>query len=81
VSEEDILKQIVEYNLLANIPSTPWWHITQLQDLLCMVQHFGMPHFHKTFTVDETSSLQWGEIIYIVRLERLPSKMCRTISF
>jgi hypothetical protein len=23
VSEEDILKQIVEYNLLANIPSTP----------------------------------------------------------
>jgi hypothetical protein len=40
MSEEDILKQIVKYNLLANIPSAPQWCITQLQDLLCMVEHF-----------------------------------------
>jgi hypothetical protein len=45
MSEEDILKQIVKYNLPTNIPSTPQSHITKLQDLLCMVKHFGMPHF------------------------------------
>ncbi len=48
MSEEDILKQIVKYNLLANIPSAPRWCITQLQDLLCMVEHFWMPFFFNT---------------------------------
>jgi hypothetical protein len=45
MSEEDILKQIVKYNLLANILGTPRSHIIQLQDLPYVVKHFGMPHF------------------------------------
>jgi hypothetical protein len=35
-----------------------------------MVEHFGMLHFRKTFTVDETSSLQWGEIIDIEKISK-----------
>jgi hypothetical protein len=70
MSKEDILKRIVKYNLLANIPSTLQWHIAQLQELLCMVKHFGMPHLFLTFTVDETSSLQWEEIIDIERIAK-----------
>jgi len=31
----------------------PIWHISQLQDLLTMVEEFGMPHFLKTLTIDE----------------------------
>jgi hypothetical protein len=44
MSEKDILKKIVKYNHLANMPSTLQWHKAQLQDLLCMVKHFGIPH-------------------------------------
>jgi hypothetical protein len=69
MSEEDILKQIVKYNLLANILGTPQWHKTQLQDLLCMVEHFCMPHFFLTLTPNETSSFQWEDIIDIKKIQ------------
>ncbi len=70
MSEEDILKRIVKYNLFANIPGTLQWHKVQLQDLLCMVKHFGMPHSFLTLIVDETSSLWWEEIIDVERIAK-----------
>jgi len=68
MNEKDILRGIVKYNLLANIPCTLQWHKVQLQDLLYMVKHFGMPHFFLTLIVDETSSLRWEEIIDIEKI-------------
>jgi len=69
MSEEDILKQIVKYKLFANILGTPQWHKTQLQDLLCMVEHFGMPQFFLTLTVDETSFFQWKKLLTLKKLQ------------
>jgi ATP-dependent DNA helicase PIF1 len=31
------------------------WHRSQLQDLLTMVEEFGMPHFYKTLIANEMS--------------------------
>jgi hypothetical protein len=31
------------------------WHRPQLQDLLTMVEEFGMPHFKKTLIANEMS--------------------------
>ncbi len=70
MSEKDILRWIVKYNLLANIPSTLQWHKAQLQDLLYMVKHSGMPHSFLTPIVDETSSFRWEEIIDIERIAK-----------
>ncbi len=35
------------------IQGSPTWHISQLQDLLTMVEEFDMFHFLKTLTINE----------------------------
>jgi hypothetical protein len=35
-----------------------------------MVEHFGMPHFFLTLTTNETSFLQWEEIIDIEKIAK-----------
>ena len=65
MTEHDVLQHITKYNLLSSIQGTPRWHKSHLQDLLAMVEQFGMPHFFLTLTADETSSLRWEEVIQI----------------
>ena len=39
--------------------------LSHLQDLLAMVEQFGMPYFFLTLTANEMSSLRWEEVIHI----------------
>ena len=65
MTEHDVLQHITKYNLPSSIQGTPRWHKSHLQDLLAMVEQFGMPQFFLTLTADETSSLRWEEVIQI----------------
>jgi hypothetical protein len=69
MSEENILKQIVKYNLPTNIPSTPQSHITQLKDLLCMVKHFGMPHFFKHSKLTKQDFFNGKKLLTLKKLQ------------
>ncbi len=51
---------IVKYKLPL-IQGSPTWHRSQLQNLLTMVEKFGMPHFFKTLTTNEMTSTRWLE--------------------
>ncbi len=55
------LINIVTYKLLSSIQGSPMWHRSQLQDLLTMVEEFGMPLFLKTLIVDEMTLTRWHE--------------------
>ncbi len=68
MTKQDVVKQVVHYNRPTNIQGTLWWHKTQLQNLLCMVEQFGMPHFFITLTTNEMSSLHWEQIIDIEKI-------------
>jgi ATP-dependent DNA helicase PIF1 len=48
VNDAQILQHIVKYKLSSSIQGFPWWHQSWLQDLLTMVQEFGVPHFFLT---------------------------------
>ena len=70
MTEQDVLQHITKYNLPSSIQGTPRWHKSQLQNLLAMVEKFGMPHFFLTLTTDETSSLHWEEITNIEEITK-----------
>ena len=57
MNEAEVLRHVTKYNLPSSIEGSPRWHISQLQNLLAMVEKFGMPDFFLTLTVDEASSL------------------------
>ncbi|EFJ53079.1 hypothetical protein VOLCADRAFT_85991 [Volvox carteri f. nagariensis] len=44
-SDEDAIRHILKHKLPATLPNTPAWHRSNLQDLLCMVDRFGMLSF------------------------------------
>ncbi len=48
-----MLGYIIKYKLPSSIQGFHTWHISQLQDLLTMVEEFGMPHFFLTLTMNE----------------------------
>jgi hypothetical protein len=48
-----MLGYIIKYKLPSSIQGSHTWHISQLQDLLTMVEEFGMPHFKKVLTMNE----------------------------
>ncbi|EFJ39362.1 hypothetical protein VOLCADRAFT_108666 [Volvox carteri f. nagariensis] len=60
-SDEDAIHHILKHKLPATLPNTPAWHRSNLQDLLCMVDRFGMPSFFLTLTTDEVSATRWPE--------------------
>ncbi|EFJ52086.1 hypothetical protein VOLCADRAFT_103093 [Volvox carteri f. nagariensis] len=61
-SDEDAIHHILKHKLPATLPNTPAWHRSNLQDLLCMVDRFGMPSFFLTLTTDEVSATRWPEV-------------------
>ena len=65
ITKHDMLQHITKYNLPSSIQGTPHWRKSHLQDLLAMVEKFGMPHFFLILTADETSSLRWEEVTNI----------------
>ncbi|EFJ52720.1 hypothetical protein VOLCADRAFT_85990 [Volvox carteri f. nagariensis] len=61
-SDEDAICHILKDKLPATLPNTPAWHRSNLQDLLCMVDRFGMPSFFLTLTTDKVSATCWPEV-------------------
>ena len=71
MTENDMFQHITKYNLPSSIQRTPRWHKSHLQDLLAMVEQFGMPHFFLTLTADETSFFRWKEVIQIEDIAKI----------
>ena len=44
------MKNVVKYTVPISLPGSPSWHRKQLNDLLFLVQEWGMPHFFLTMT-------------------------------
>ena len=44
------------------LEGSPRDHRERLEDLLTLVNKFGLPHLMVTMTADETSGLRWKEI-------------------
>ena len=61
-SEAEVMAQAIKWNVPATMPGTPGYHRSQLQDLLCRVQTWGVPDLFLTLTADETSELRFKEI-------------------
>ncbi|EFJ41020.1 hypothetical protein VOLCADRAFT_107856 [Volvox carteri f. nagariensis] len=74
VSDEDAIRHILKHKLPATLPNTPAWHRSNLQDLLCMVDRFGMPSFFLTLTTDEVSATRWPEVETLEQKLQEPSQ-------
>jgi hypothetical protein len=61
MTNTQISQHIMKYNFPSSFQSSPKWHKSQLQDLLTMIEKFGMPHFLKTLIAYEMTSLKWHE--------------------
>eukprot|EP00798_Chlamydomonas_sp_ICE-L_P025405 gene25405-biopygen19874 len=61
-SEQEMYKSLMKYNVPHTLPGSPKWHKRHLNDLLTMVDKFGMPSFCLTLTSDEVSETKWPEI-------------------
>lgn len=61
-TQEELLAQIIKFKLPKNIPGTPSWHRSKLNDLLALVDRYGLPSFFLTLTADECTSMKWEEI-------------------
>ena len=61
-SNAQAMKNVVKYTVPISLPGSPSWHRKQLNDLLCLVQHWGMPHLFLTLTADESSDMRWSEV-------------------
>ncbi len=65
----EILGHIVKYKL-PSIQGSFTWHRSQLQNLLIMVEKFGMPHFEKTLTTNKMTSTRWpkfNDMEYLIK--------------
>ena len=56
------MRNVVKYTVPISLPGSPSWHRKQLNDLLFLVQAWGMPHLFLTMTADESSEMHWTEI-------------------
>jgi hypothetical protein len=57
--DAQVLKHIIKFKLPSSSQGSLRWHKFQLQDLLTMVEKFGMSHFILTLIVDEMTSSRW----------------------
>jgi hypothetical protein len=56
------MRNVVKYTVPISLPGSPSWHRKQLNDLLFLVQEWGMPHLFLTLTADEASEMRWTEV-------------------
>jgi hypothetical protein len=72
-TEEEIIKQLLRWNVPSAIAGSPSYFRKQLKSLLALVERYGLPTFFLTLTADESSNLRWEEV---KDLESIMSKMC-----
>ena len=49
MNDAEVLQHVTKYSLPSSIEGPPQWHKSQLQDLLTIVEKFGMPDFFSYF--------------------------------
>jgi hypothetical protein len=72
-SEEDLIRQILKWEMPAEVAGSLSYFRKQLKCLLAMVQRYGLPTFFVTLNADEASGLRWGGS---QSLEDVLSKIC-----
>jgi hypothetical protein len=60
-STEDILRNIIRHRVPPCMPGSPQYFQSSLRDLVCMVEHHGLPHLFLTLTEDEVSTTAWPQ--------------------
>jgi predicted ATPase len=61
-SEEDVMKHVLKHKVPASVAGSPAWFRKNLKDLLCQVDHWGLPSFFLMLTADEHTPTRWDEV-------------------
>ena len=72
------MQHVLKHTVPSTVPGSPAWFRQQLQNLLAMVDAWGLPSFFLTLTADEHSALKWSEIS---DMEQLLKSFCNSYSF
>jgi hypothetical protein len=59
------LQHVMKYKVSDDVIGTPSWHRKMFNDLVAMVNHFGMPHLFLTLTSADKApnpGLKWDEV-------------------
>ena len=56
------MQHVLKHSVPSTVPGCPAWFKKDLQNLLTMVEAWGLPSFFLTLTADEHSPLMWTEI-------------------
>jgi hypothetical protein len=68
-SVAEAMVHVAKHTIPSDVKGSPAWHKKQLANLLCLVQHHGMPHIFLTLTADEVSESRWDpEITHLEAL-------------
>jgi hypothetical protein len=61
---KEAMRHVMKYKVSDDLIGSPSWHRKMFNDLLAMVQHFGMPHMFLTLTAADKApaGLQWEEV-------------------
>jgi hypothetical protein len=55
----EAMAHISKHTIKSKVAGSPAWHRKQLQNLMTLVEHHGMPHLFLTLTADESSEIRW----------------------
>ena len=77
-TQQQIMQHVLKHTVPSTVPGSPAWFRRELQNLLAMVDAWGLPLFFLTLTADEHSPLKWTEIN---DMEQLLKSFCNSYSF
>ena len=77
-TQQQIMQHVLKHTVPSTVPGSPAWFRRELQNLLAMVDAWGLPSFFLTLTADEHSPLKWTEIN---DMEQLLKSFCNSYSF
>lgn len=61
-SDQALYREVIKHSIPGKVAGSPSWFMSQYKDLLCMVDHFGLPDIFLTVTADEVSESRWAEV-------------------
>lgn len=77
-TQQHIMQHVLKHTVPSAVPGSPAWFKRELQNLLAMVDAWGLPSFHLMLTADEHSPLKQTEIN---DMEQLLKSFCNSYTF
>ena len=71
---ETAIKHVAVHKVPTDIPGTPGWHKSKLEDLKAVCGTKGLPHAFLTLTSDEASPTRWSEVDVLEAILRTYNK-------